>query len=294
MEDFDPLQLLKSNIDGESASKTTASDGGTNPPLKTTAEEVAGDAVNLALTMDVGKVPNPKQLSTAQEVAPAARVNDGNTKPAYSANELLIMYMELSKETHELSAHLLPSPTRELIHESILYQFSTIHRRLLVAITFDPELRLMHCLRLCGAYHLLYASNLGLRARSSLVNPLKIMRLMVVLGCSKSGGAAFGVPLSVGIQKCSRAPENRFYLKQSRFSEPFPKKKGTSRAKNRFPLIENRFRFSQRPIDHLNKDESDLKRLQQSDSDVLRVDSALEMVWKRARESIRGEPESIH
>ncbi|MED6226205.1 hypothetical protein PIB30_101228, partial [Stylosanthes scabra] len=44
----------------------------------------------------------------------------------------------------------------------ILNQFSTIHRRLLVAITFDPELRLTHRLRLHGAYHLLYASNLGL------------------------------------------------------------------------------------------------------------------------------------
>ncbi|MED6149941.1 hypothetical protein PIB30_067402 [Stylosanthes scabra] len=53
---------------------------------------------------------------------------------------------------------------------------------------------------------------------------------------------------------CSRAPENRFYLQQSRFSEPFPKKKGISRR---------------------------------IDSDALRVDSILEMVWKRARESIR-------
>ncbi|MED6223263.1 hypothetical protein PIB30_072341 [Stylosanthes scabra] len=52
---------------------------------------------------------------------------------------------------------------RELIQELILYQFSTIHRRLPVAITFDPELRLTHRLRLRGAYHLLYASNLGLR-----------------------------------------------------------------------------------------------------------------------------------
>ncbi|MED6163076.1 hypothetical protein PIB30_076476 [Stylosanthes scabra] len=64
---------------------------------------------------------------------------------------------------------------------------------------------------------------------------METMRLMVVLGCSKSGGAAFGVPLSVGIQKCSRAPGNRFYLQQSRFSEPFSKKNGISRAKNRFP-----------------------------------------------------------
>ncbi|MED6162331.1 hypothetical protein PIB30_069342 [Stylosanthes scabra] len=58
----------------------------------------------------------------------------------------------------------------------------------------------MHRLRLREAYHLLYASNLGLRlgrARSSLVNLLETMRLMVVLGCSKSRGAAFGVPLSV-------------------------------------------------------------------------------------------------
>ncbi|MED6201870.1 hypothetical protein PIB30_099432 [Stylosanthes scabra] len=69
------------------------------------------------------------------------------------------------------------------------------------------------------------------------------MRLMVVLGCSKSGGAAFGIPLSVGIQGAkrfeslhlrilqnySRAPENRFYLQQSRFSEPFSKKNGISR-----------------------------------------------------------------
>ncbi|MED6199149.1 hypothetical protein PIB30_073242, partial [Stylosanthes scabra] len=88
------------------------------------------------------------------------------------------------------------------IQESILNQFSTIHRRLPVAITFDPELRLTHRLRLRGACHLLYASNLGLRigrARSSLMNLLEILRLMVVLGCSKSGGAMYGT-LSVGIQ----------------------------------------------------------------------------------------------
>ncbi|MED6153257.1 hypothetical protein PIB30_100125, partial [Stylosanthes scabra] len=74
--------------------------------------------------------------------------------------------------------------------------------RLPVAITFDLELRLMHRLRLRGAYHLLYAFNRGMRlgrARSSLVNLLETMRLMVVLGCSKSGGAAFGVPLSIEI-----------------------------------------------------------------------------------------------
>ncbi|MED6138903.1 hypothetical protein PIB30_078916 [Stylosanthes scabra] len=154
--------------------------------------------------------------------------------------------------------------------ESILNQFSTVHRRLPVAITFDPELRLTHRLRLRGAYYLLFASNLGLRigrARSSLVNLWKTMRLMVVLGCSKSGGTAFGIPLSVGIQdlrkwvfgqalasrnlglngfesgfkekdlkhNCSRALENRFYLQQSRFSEPFSKKNEISRVKNRFP-----------------------------------------------------------
>ncbi|MED6163869.1 hypothetical protein PIB30_084183 [Stylosanthes scabra] len=73
------------------------------------------------------------------------------------------------------------------------------------------------------------------RARSGLVNLWKTMRLMVVLGCSKSEGTAFGVPLSVGIQNCSRAPENRFYLQQSRFSEPFSKKNEISRVKNRFP-----------------------------------------------------------
>ncbi|MED6188439.1 hypothetical protein PIB30_085981 [Stylosanthes scabra] len=36
-------------------------------------------------------------------------------------------------------------------------------KRLSVAITFDPELRLTHRLWLHRAYHLLYASNLGLR-----------------------------------------------------------------------------------------------------------------------------------
>ncbi|MED6146179.1 hypothetical protein PIB30_032217 [Stylosanthes scabra] len=97
MEDFDPLQLLKSNVGGESASKTIASNGGNNPPPKTTAEDVAGQAVNLALTKDVGKDPNPKQLSTAQQPGLGARVVDGNTKPTYSMNELLMMYMELSK-----------------------------------------------------------------------------------------------------------------------------------------------------------------------------------------------------
>ncbi|MED6187411.1 hypothetical protein PIB30_076151 [Stylosanthes scabra] len=100
---------------------------------------------------------------------------------------------------------------------TILNPFSTVHRRLLVAITFDLELRLMHRLRLREAYHLLYASNLGLslllsrasrlqcqnrigRARSSLVILLETKKLMVVLGCSKSGGTAFGIPSSVGIQ----------------------------------------------------------------------------------------------
>ncbi|MED6162014.1 hypothetical protein PIB30_066349 [Stylosanthes scabra] len=97
MEDFDPLQLLRSTVGGESASKTTASDGGNNLPSKTTDEEVVGDAVNLALTMDVGKVPNPKQFSTGKEGGPGTRVVDGNSKPAYSVNELLMMYMELSK-----------------------------------------------------------------------------------------------------------------------------------------------------------------------------------------------------
>ncbi|MED6151240.1 hypothetical protein PIB30_080670 [Stylosanthes scabra] len=168
------------------------------------------------------------------------------------------------KEAHELSAHLLPFPTLKLREnrlridsESILNQFSTVHRLLPVAITFDPELRLTHHLRLCGAYHLLYASNLGLRygyqdfpaqssfsslfnsrigrARSSLVIFLETKKLMVVLGCSKGGETAFGMPLSVGIQNCSRASVNRFYLQQSRFSEPFSKKNGISRAKNRFP-----------------------------------------------------------
>ncbi|MED6177777.1 hypothetical protein PIB30_101262, partial [Stylosanthes scabra] len=73
------------------------------------------------------------------------------------------------KEAHELSAHLIPFPTLKLREnrlrldsESIPNLFSTIHQRLPVAITFDPELRLTHRLWLRGAYHLLYASNLGL------------------------------------------------------------------------------------------------------------------------------------
>ncbi|MED6184473.1 hypothetical protein PIB30_047795 [Stylosanthes scabra] len=35
------------------------------------------------------------------------------------------------------------------------------------------------------------------------------MRLMVVLGCSKSRGATFGVPLSIGIQVFGRASASR-------------------------------------------------------------------------------------
>ncbi|MED6136154.1 hypothetical protein PIB30_053387 [Stylosanthes scabra] len=48
-----------------------------------------------------------------------------------------------------LSSHLqMKRELRELIQELILNQFSTIHWRLRIAITFDPELRLMHRLRL--------------------------------------------------------------------------------------------------------------------------------------------------
>ncbi|MED6189036.1 hypothetical protein PIB30_091674 [Stylosanthes scabra] len=47
--------------------------------------------------------------------------------------------------------------------ESILQQFSTVHRRLQIAITFDPELRLTHRLRLLEAYSILFDSTPHLR-----------------------------------------------------------------------------------------------------------------------------------
>ncbi|MED6200137.1 hypothetical protein PIB30_082277 [Stylosanthes scabra] len=52
------------------------------------------------------------------------------------------------------------------------------------------------------------------------------MRLMVVLGCSKSGGATFGIPLSVGIQ----CPELVFEVQNplgvdSSSSESIPRRK---------------------------------------------------------------------
>ncbi|MED6139383.1 hypothetical protein PIB30_083333 [Stylosanthes scabra] len=47
--------------------------------------------------------------------------------------------------------------------ESILHQFSTVHRRLPIAITFDPELRLTHRLRLLEAYSIPFDSTPHLR-----------------------------------------------------------------------------------------------------------------------------------
>ncbi|MED6113741.1 hypothetical protein PIB30_073673 [Stylosanthes scabra] len=99
------------------------------------------------------------------------------------------------------------------------------------------------------------------RARSSLVIFLETKKLMVVLGCSKGGESAFGMPLSVGIQ----------------FSKCFES-----------------IRWVPKSIHRWTEKKSDLKRLQGIDLDVLRVNSVLERVWKKARESIRGDPESIH
>ncbi|MED6213428.1 hypothetical protein PIB30_093236 [Stylosanthes scabra] len=103
---------------------------------------------------------------------------------------------------------------RHLSMKALMSGSSTLNEwlHLPVAITFYPELRLTRRLRLRGANHVLYASNLRMRwcsslllnrasrlrrqtrigrTRSSLVDLLETMRLMLVLGCSKNSGATY-------------------------------------------------------------------------------------------------------
>ncbi|MED6219995.1 hypothetical protein PIB30_040935 [Stylosanthes scabra] len=89
--------LLKSNLGGESTSHTGAFDGGTYQPQKTTTAGASGEAVNLDLTMDVGKVANPTDKLAAHQPEQRVVVGDGPTRPAYSFNDLLMMFFELSK-----------------------------------------------------------------------------------------------------------------------------------------------------------------------------------------------------
>ncbi|MED6161522.1 hypothetical protein PIB30_061558 [Stylosanthes scabra] len=111
----------------------------------------------------------------------------------------------------------------------------TIHPPLPAAITFAPELRLTHRLRLHEACSILFDSIPtrrvdGVLGYSMVRRTSRVSTELDVQNWLRSKRfERFNFAI---LQNCSRAPENRFYLQRSRFSEPFSKKNRISRAKN--------------------------------------------------------------
>ncbi|MED6116059.1 hypothetical protein PIB30_096561 [Stylosanthes scabra] len=122
------------------------------------------------------------------------------------------------------------------------------------------------------------------------------MKLMVLLGCSKSGGAAFGIPLSVRIQDLrkwvfGRASASRNLCLNGFESAELQRIDFTyNRVDSLSHFLRKRGFREQRIDSHDLRIDSDYHRgqlIMRIDSDVLQVDYVLEMVWKRARESIQ-------